>query len=77
MDRARLKEMGTTQILNTAEVKKNLRVLFGIPRKEALLGQTNIGVKYYKAMNISYYGVPVTEVLCSTKTQNNGASGEC
>ncbi len=61
MDRARLKEIGITQILNNAAVKKNLRDLFGIPRKEDLLGQTNIVVKYNKGMNISYYGVPVTD----------------
>ncbi|XP_016370119.1 dual specificity phosphatase DUPD1-like [Sinocyclocheilus rhinocerous] len=61
MDRARLKEMGITHILNTVAVKKKCRVLLGIPRKEDLLGKANIGVKYYKGMNISYYGVTVTD----------------
>uniref|UniRef100_A0A671K1X5 Tyrosine-protein phosphatase domain-containing protein n=1 Tax=Sinocyclocheilus anshuiensis TaxID=1608454 RepID=A0A671K1X5_9TELE len=61
MDRARLKEMGITHILNTVAVKKKRRVLLGIPRKDDLLGKANIGVKYYKGMNISYYGVPVTD----------------
>uniref|UniRef100_A0A671MUV5 Dual specificity protein phosphatase n=1 Tax=Sinocyclocheilus anshuiensis TaxID=1608454 RepID=A0A671MUV5_9TELE len=47
IDRAKLKEMGITHILNAAAVKKNLRVF--------------TGAKYYKGMNITYYGVPVID----------------
>ncbi|XP_016431384.1 uncharacterized protein LOC107758216 [Sinocyclocheilus rhinocerous] len=61
MDRVRLKEMGVTHILNTAAVKKSLKVLLGMPSKEDLLEKVNTGAKYYKGMNITYYGVPVMD----------------
>jgi len=61
MDRAKLKEMGITHILNAAAVRKNLMVLLGMPRKKDLLGKVNTGTKYYKGMNITYYGVPVKD----------------
>ncbi|XP_050960778.1 uncharacterized protein LOC127162047 [Labeo rohita] len=61
MDRVRLKEMGVTHILNAAAVKKSLKVLLGKPSKEDLLEKVNTGAKYYKGMNITYYGVPVMD----------------
>ncbi len=32
-----------------------------IPSKEYLLEKVNTGAKYYKGMNITYYGVPVMD----------------
>ncbi len=61
MDRVRLKEMGVTHILNAAAVKKSLKVMLGFPSKEDLLEKVNTGAKYYKGMNITYYGVPVMD----------------
>ncbi|KAI2643985.1 Dual specificity phosphatase 29 [Labeo rohita] len=60
-DIVRLKEMGVTHILNAAAVKKCLKVLLGKPSKEDLLEKVNTGAKYYKGMNITYYGVPVMD----------------
>uniref|UniRef100_A0A671SAD5 Dual specificity phosphatase catalytic domain-containing protein n=1 Tax=Sinocyclocheilus anshuiensis TaxID=1608454 RepID=A0A671SAD5_9TELE len=45
MDRAKLKEMGITHILNT------------VAYKEYLQGKNDTKVEYYKEMNITYYGV--------------------
>ncbi len=61
VDRVRLKEMGVTHILNTAAVKKGLKVMLGFPSKEDLLEKVNTGAKYYKGMDITYYGVPVMD----------------
>lgn len=61
MDRAKLKQMGITHILNAAAVKNNLMALLGMPRKEDLLRKVKTGAKYYKGMNITYYGVPVVD----------------
>uniref|UniRef100_A0A673GUJ3 Uncharacterized protein n=1 Tax=Sinocyclocheilus rhinocerous TaxID=307959 RepID=A0A673GUJ3_9TELE len=61
IDRAKLKEMVITHILNAAALKKNLRVLLGMPRKKDLEGTISTGAKYYKGMNIAYYGVPVID----------------
>ncbi|KAL0148159.1 hypothetical protein M9458_056561, partial [Cirrhinus mrigala] len=61
MDRVGLKEMGVTHILNAAAVKQSLKVLLGKPSKEDLLEKVNTGAKYYKGMNITYYGVPVMD----------------
>uniref|UniRef100_A0A672T595 Tyrosine specific protein phosphatases domain-containing protein n=1 Tax=Sinocyclocheilus grahami TaxID=75366 RepID=A0A672T595_SINGR len=45
MDRAKLKEMGITHILNT------------VAYKEYLQGKNDTKVEYYKEMNITFYGV--------------------
>lgn len=49
MDRAKLKEMGITHILNTAAYK------------EYLQGRIDTRAEYYKEMNINYYGVLVMD----------------
>ncbi|KAK2874225.1 hypothetical protein Q8A67_021378 [Cirrhinus molitorella] len=59
-DRTKLKEMGITHILNTAAVKKKLRVLMGRPKEKDLKGKINTGAKYYRGMNIKYCGLPTT-----------------
>ncbi|XP_059384631.1 uncharacterized protein LOC132118687 [Carassius carassius] len=59
-DRTKLKEMGITHILNTAAVKKKLRVLMGMPKGKDLNGKINTGKKYYRGMNIKYCGLPTT-----------------
>ncbi|XP_056336708.1 uncharacterized protein si:ch211-121a2.2 [Danio aesculapii] len=64
MDRAKLKQMGITHILNAAAVKNNLMASLGMPRKEDLLRKVKTGAKYYKGMNITYYGVPVVDDHC-------------
>ncbi|XP_058628630.1 uncharacterized protein LOC131538660 isoform X2 [Onychostoma macrolepis] len=57
-NRAKLKGMGITHILNAAAVEKRLKVLFEMPSKKSLKGKVNTGVTYYQGRNISYYDVP-------------------
>ncbi|XP_077074245.1 dual specificity phosphatase 29-like [Siphateles boraxobius] len=59
-DRMRLKELGITHILNAAAVKKNLRVLLGVPWEIDLRETVHTGARYYRGMNITYCGLPTT-----------------
>ncbi|XP_059360635.1 uncharacterized protein LOC132098591 [Carassius carassius] len=63
-NRAKLKGMGITHILNAAAVEKSLKVLFEIPSKKSLKGKVNTGVAYYQGRSINYYDVPA-EDKCS------------
>ncbi|XP_052431350.1 uncharacterized protein LOC127972094 isoform X3 [Carassius gibelio] len=63
-NRAKLKGMGITHILNAAAVEKSLKVLFEIPSKKSLKGKVNTGEAYYQGRSINYYDVPA-EDKCS------------
>ncbi|XP_026065380.1 uncharacterized protein LOC113048083 [Carassius auratus] len=63
-NRAKLKGMGITHILNAAAVEKSLKVLSEIPSKKSLKGKVNTGEAYYQGRSINYYDVPA-EDKCS------------
>ncbi len=50
MDRAKLKEMGITHILNATASEGDLNGKISIPREE-----------YYQGMSITYYNVPAVD----------------
>uniref|UniRef100_A0A8C1MCL8 Protein-serine/threonine phosphatase n=1 Tax=Cyprinus carpio TaxID=7962 RepID=A0A8C1MCL8_CYPCA len=60
-NRAKLKGMDITHILNAAAVEKSLKVLFEIPSKKSLKGKVNTGVTYYQGRSLNYYDVPAVD----------------
>uniref|UniRef100_A0A671PFG7 Protein phosphatase Slingshot homolog 3-like n=1 Tax=Sinocyclocheilus anshuiensis TaxID=1608454 RepID=A0A671PFG7_9TELE len=65
-NRAKLKGMGITHILNAAAVEKSLKISFEIPSKNSLKGKVNTGVAYYQGRSLNYYDVPAVD-KCSFK----------
>ncbi|XP_048016547.1 flocculation protein FLO11-like [Megalobrama amblycephala] len=60
-DRMRMKELGITHILNAAAMKKNLRILLGMPWEQDVKDTVDTGARYYRGMKIRYCGLPTTK----------------